>query len=68
MKKFEYLVETIAVRHFEEYKKKALLNQKMNELGAKGWELESMSPIVHGSLLRNNSNTISLVLVFKREL
>jgi len=66
MDKFEYKILDVSRTQIKKDGFQLELMEKLNELGAKGWELITIEGMTEGSVLFHISETVDVLFVFKR--
>ncbi len=67
MDKFEYKILDVSRTQIKKEGFQLELMEKLNELGAKGWELITIEGMTEGSALFRISETTDVLFVFKRK-
>lgn len=66
MDKFEYKILDVSRTQIKKEGFQLELMEKLNELGAEGWELITIEGMTEGSVLFRVSETVDVLFVFKR--
>lgn len=68
MDKFEYKILTVSKSHLGNENFQAELITTLNDLGSQGWEMISVEGINESSIFWRVSETVDLLLFFKRKI
>ena len=68
MDKFEYKILDISKTHLKKEGFQSELIATLNDLGAEGWELITAEGLSEGSIFWRVSETVDILLLFKRRI
>ena len=67
MEQFEYKIINISKSHLKKDDFQTELMERLNELGAQGWELITIEGVTEGSIFWQVGETVDILFIFKRK-